>query len=103
MMSNKPFDFNKHVAETVLTYDDPSPEYRKELEKYLSTYKKKPIETRRAPLKKKSDTQVPSNIELDIEFPKYFKRSPLAFFEVQPKPKEKKSTGLAKILGVSDE
>ena len=54
-------------------------------------------------MKKKSNTQVPSNIELDIKFPKYFKRSPLAFFEVQPKPKEKKSTGLAKILGVSDE
>ncbi len=54
-------------------------------------------------MKKKSNTQVPSNIEIDIKFPEYFRHSPLAFFEVQPKPKEKKSTGLAKILGVSDE
>ena len=84
-------------------YDDNKPEHIKQLKKYLTRPKKTAIETRRAPFKKKSDTQVPPNIELDINFPKFFKRSPLAFFEVQPKSKEKKSTGLAKILEVDDD
>ena len=97
-MSKKPFDFNKHVAETVLTYDDPSPEYRKELERYLATYKKKPIETQRAPVKKKTKNKEQYKIEIDIKVPDYISRRPLEICKETPKYKEKHTTAKTKLI-----
>ena len=109
MMNN----WNRQIIETSLKYDDHNPEHRKELENYLKRTKRKPIETRRGALNKKSNTKVPlkkapsaatSPLNIDINF-----FNPIKFYEVLEEPrtveltKQKKSTGLANILGVNND
>tara|TARA_R100001460_G_scaffold32305_1_gene63367 strand:- start:3280 stop:3597 length:318 start_codon:yes stop_codon:yes gene_type:complete len=103
-------NWNTKIIETSLKYDDHNPEHRKELENYLKRTKRKPIETRRGALNKKSNTKVPlkkapsaatSPLNIDINF-----FNPIKFYEVLEEPRiveQKKSTGLANILGVNDD
>jgi hypothetical protein len=102
---SKQFDWDKHIIETSLKYDDHNPEHRKQLETYLTRKKSKPIETRRVALNKKPKVTpaVTSPLNIDIKF-----FDPIQFDEVlRPRTlertKQKESRGLAKILGVSND
>ena len=78
-MMKKQIDWNKHIIETSLKYDDHNPEHRKELETYLTRSKRKPIETRRVALNKKPKVTPAATSPLNIDI-NFF--NPIKFYEV---------------------
>ena len=68
------FDFNKHIVETSLKYDDHNPKHRKELEEYL-TRSNQALKTGKVEVKtpvKKPETTKPTaggTMNIDITLP----------------------------------
>jgi hypothetical protein len=71
-MSN-PFDWNRHIIETSLKYDDHNPKQRKELENYLAQPKellKKPAAKKINPKQLEFDFKAKSEpLNIDISLP----------------------------------
>ena len=105
----------RDLVEASLKYDDHNPHHRKKLEEWLTRVKpkietktkiKKPIQTRTKPFKAIPKVSTPLNI--DINLPKqlefYFY---LLLLDCSPtkvdRNKIRRSTGIAKILGVNDD
>ena len=57
------FDFNKHIVETSLKYDDHNPKHRKELEEYL-TRSNQALKTGKVEVKKPVKKSAPASIKL---------------------------------------
>jgi len=102
------------LVEASLKYDDHNPHHRKKLEEWLTRTKpkiKKPIQTRTKPFKAIPKVSTPLNI--DINLPKQlefdFNFDPVVDQVVDYSPtkvdrnKIRRSTGIAKILGVNDD
>ena len=111
MMSNNFKDWNRHIIETSLKYDDHNPKQRKQMEDWLIRTKPKitkPIQTRTKPLKTIPKVSTPLKIDINS-------RTQLEFdFDVVDqvvdysptkvdRNKVRRSTGIAKILGVNDD
>ena len=68
------FDWNKHIIETSLKYDDHNPKHRKELEEYLTrsnqVLKTGKVEVK-TPVKKPATTKLPAGgtMNIDISLP----------------------------------
>ena len=66
------FDFNKHIVETSLKYDDHNPKHRKELEEYLTrsnqALKTGKVEVKE-PVKKPTPTPTGRTMNIDISLP----------------------------------
>ena len=64
------FDFNKHIVETSLKYDDHNPKHRKELEEYLTrsnqALKTGKVEVK-TPVKKLETTKPPAGRSMNID------------------------------------
>jgi len=64
------FDFNKHIVETSLKYDDHNPKHRKELEEYLTrsnqALKTGKVEVK-TPVKKSEKTKPPAGRSMNID------------------------------------
>ena len=114
MMSNNFKDWNRHIIETSLKYDDHNPKQRKQMEDWLIRTKPKitkPIQTRTKPLKTIPKASTP--LKIDINLPKQlefdFNFDPVVDQVVDYSPtkvdrdKVRTSTGLAKLLGVNDD
>lgn len=110
----------RDLVEASLKYDDHNPHHRKKLEEWLTRVKpkietkpkiKKPIQTRTKPFKAIPKVSTPLNI--DINLPKQlefdFNFDPVVDQVVDYSPtkvdrnKVRRSTGIAKILGVNDD
>ena len=106
----KKIDWNRHIVETSLKYDDYNPKHRKQLEDWLTRTKPKitkPIETRTKPFKAIPKVGTPLNIDINLLKPLEF--DPVVDQVVDYSPtkldrnKVKRSSGLAKILEVDDD
>ena len=66
------FDFNKHIVETSLKYDDHNPKHRKELEEYLTrsnqALKTGKVEVKK-PVKKPAPAPQGRTMNIDISLP----------------------------------
>ena len=101
----------RDLVEASLKYDDHNPHHRKKLEEWLTRTKpkiKKPIQTRTKPFKAIPKVSTPLNI--DINLPKQLEFDFDVVDQVVDysptkvdRDKIRRSTGIAKILGVNDD
>ena len=101
-------DIIKKIQNLQYIYDDNDPVKRKELINHLTRDKKKPIQTRTAPFKKKSNTGVPLNIDIK-PLPSFSGLTSAAlFFDTKPTVQDRQDKlakvggGLVKILEAED-
>ena len=63
------FDFNKHIVETSLKYDDHNPKHRKELEEWLTRNKSTAESTHVTNPKKPAKVKPGRTMNIDITLP----------------------------------